>query len=108
MSVSLFAGSPTGGKDVAHDEKPTRTCIGCRTRRTASALVRFKVLGGKLVVEGRKLLPGRGAWLCPSQDCLSRAVRSRGFPRALRQDVLVPDRAALWSDICSRVESLRQ
>lgn len=93
---------------MAHNEEPERTCIGCRTRRKASALVRFKVLHGKLVVESRKLLPGRGAWLCPSPDCLRRALRSRGFPRALRQDVLVPDQAELWSDICSRVESLRQ
>jgi predicted RNA-binding protein YlxR (DUF448 family) len=93
---------------VAHSNERWRTCIGCRTRNTAAELVRFKVLCGKLVVEGRKMLPGRGAWLCPDSKCLDRALRSRGFSRALRQDVMVPDRESLWAGICERLASSRQ
>ena len=94
--------SPIGGENVARSNEPERTCICCRTRGTASAMVRFKALRGKLVVEGRKTLPGRGAWLCPKPKCLDRALRSRGFARALRQDVMVPDRESLLADICER------
>jgi len=32
----------------------------------------------------RRRLPGRGAWLHPSRDCLDLAVRRRAFARALR------------------------
>jgi uncharacterized protein len=32
----------------------------------------------------RRRLPGRGAWLHPSPDCLDLAVRRRAFARALR------------------------
>ncbi len=108
MSASEQNGSPTRGENVVPNTEPERTCVGCRTRSTASAMVRFKVLHGKVVVEGRRTLPGRGAWLCPRPECLDRALRGRAFLRAFRQDVLVPDRIALWSDISEQVESLRQ
>ncbi|WP_456300008.1 YlxR family protein [Saccharomonospora glauca] len=39
---------------------------------------------GRLVVDERRRLPGRGAWLHPHPGCLSKAERRRAFPRALR------------------------
>lgn len=40
--------------------------------------------GAALVLDVRKVLPGRGASLHPRPDCLELAVRRRAFPRALR------------------------
>ncbi|AKU16479.1 YlxR family protein [Luteipulveratus mongoliensis] len=69
-----------------------RTCVGCRRRDDRSALLRVVAL----VVEGsaahavavvpdtRERLPGRGAWLHPTADCLAEADRRRAFGRALR------------------------
>ncbi|WP_249044669.1 YlxR family protein [Crossiella equi] len=37
-----------------------------------------------LVVDLRRRLPGRGAWLHPDPECLRLAERRRAFPRALR------------------------
>ncbi|MFD9896465.1 YlxR family protein [Amycolatopsis sp. NPDC059027] len=42
------------------------------------------VKDGRLVVDERRRLPGRGAWLHPGPDCLAKAERRRAFPRALR------------------------
>ncbi|WP_232211832.1 YlxR family protein [Saccharomonospora halophila] len=39
---------------------------------------------GHVVVDERRRLPGRGAWLHPDRGCLGRAERRRAFPRALR------------------------
>jgi predicted RNA-binding protein YlxR (DUF448 family) len=39
---------------------------------------------GFLVVDVRRRLPGRGAWLHPEAGCLAKAERRRAFPRALR------------------------
>jgi len=39
---------------------------------------------GELVFDERAVLPGRGAWLHPSQECLDAALRRRAFARALR------------------------
>ncbi|MFM9376305.1 YlxR family protein [Gordonia sp. VNK21] len=40
--------------------------------------------GPVLVVDHRKNLPGRGAWLHPTQDCVLAAVRRKAFGPALR------------------------
>jgi uncharacterized protein len=83
-----------------------RTCIGCRQRSPATALLRVVVMPGAaggavhipsddvggavalpVVPDPRRRLPGRGAWLHPDPDCVSLAQRRRAFARALR----VPD-----------------
>jgi uncharacterized protein len=38
----------------------------------------------RLVPDPRHRLPGRGAWLHPTGDCLDLAIRRRAFGRALR------------------------
>ncbi|MBO3087529.1 YlxR family protein [Cellulomonas dongxiuzhuiae] len=68
---------------------PVRTCVGCRATGLRSALLRVvlsDVGAGEtaLVVDERRRMPGRGAWLHPDQRCLELAVRRRAFGRALR------------------------
>ncbi|WP_442952950.1 YlxR family protein [Pedococcus sp. 5OH_020] len=38
----------------------------------------------RLTPDPRRRLPGRGAWLHPTGDCLDQALRRRAFGRALR------------------------
>ncbi|MEJ1088805.1 YlxR family protein [Microbacterium sp. Mu-80] len=64
--------------------EPVRTCVGCRDRASRSALIRVAVQNGELVFDERAVLPGRGAWLHPTSDCLEAALRRRAFARALR------------------------
>ncbi|RJQ82953.1 YlxR family protein [Pseudonocardiaceae bacterium YIM PH 21723] len=66
------------------DFGPVRTCVGCRTRAYAEKLLRVVIVDGELVPDPRRRLPGRGAWLHPSPDCLRLAEKRRAFPRALR------------------------
>jgi predicted RNA-binding protein YlxR (DUF448 family) len=42
-------------------------------------------------IDYRKTLPGRGAWLHPSADCVEAAVRRKAFSRALRVDGITVD-----------------
>jgi len=39
---------------------------------------------GSLVIDERAALPGRGAWLHPTPECMEAALRRRAFVRALR------------------------
>ena len=69
--------------------QPTRTCVGCRRTDSRSALLRVvaeKDEAGaiRLSPDPRRCLPGRGAWLHPTGDCLEQALRRRAFGRALR------------------------
>jgi predicted RNA-binding protein YlxR (DUF448 family) len=64
-----------------------RTCIGCRGKANRSDLVRLVVNGGNVVIDERRDMPGRGAWVHPDPACLARAVERKAVGRALK----VPD-----------------
>jgi predicted RNA-binding protein YlxR (DUF448 family) len=47
--------------------------------------------GDEIVPDAAARLPGRGAYLHPSLECLERAQRRRAFSRALRLPAALPD-----------------
>jgi len=63
---------------------PVRTCVGCRERAAKSRLLRLVASGDDVLPDPQARLPGRGAYLHPSLECLELARRRRAFPRALR------------------------
>ncbi len=69
---------------MADPPVPVRTCVGCRKRAPADELLRVVARSGALVPDPRRRLPGRGASVHPTPECLHAAVRRRAFPRALR------------------------
>ena len=74
--------------EVLHSEnQPQRTCIGCRKKGARSELLRLvaDASGSSAVlVDERRRMAGRGAWLHPSESCLALAVKRRAFGRALK------------------------
>ncbi|WP_353849576.1 YlxR family protein [Arthrobacter sp.] len=65
-----------------------RTCIGCRQTAARDQLVRLvRTASGsgepEALVDLRRRMPGRGAWLHPGPDCLRLAVKRHAFGRAL-------------------------
>lgn len=77
--------------------EPVRTCVGCRQRSAKSDLVRVVAAGTVLQPDPRGRLPGRGAYLHRSSDCLALAVRRGAFARALRlPGPLEPAAVADW------------
>ncbi|HEY9242870.1 MAG TPA: YlxR family protein [Streptosporangiaceae bacterium] len=62
-----------------------RTCVGCKARAAKSDLLRLVAAGGDIVPDPQARLPGRGAYLHPSQECFELAQRRRALPRALRR-----------------------
>jgi predicted RNA-binding protein YlxR (DUF448 family) len=70
--------------------------VGCRRRDDRSALLRVVAEWSgtgenvaRVVADPRLRLPGRGAWLHPTPECLDLAVRRKAFGRALRVKVLL-------------------
>ncbi|MDY0909170.1 YlxR family protein [Microbacterium sp. CFBP9034] len=64
--------------------EPVRTCVGCRTRAPRSALLRVVSIESSLVPDERAVMPGRGAWVHETSECVDAAIRRRAFVRALR------------------------
>ena len=60
---------------MAQKKIPARQCIGCMTSRPKKELVRVvRAPSGEISIDlvGKK--PGRGAYLCPDPDCLTKAL----------------------------------
>ena len=60
-------------------------CAGCRGRASVSELVRLAWQDGRVVVDERRRLPGRGVNLHPG--CAPKLLRNRAVPRGLRREV---------------------
>ncbi|HEV7955804.1 MAG TPA: YlxR family protein [Marisediminicola sp.] len=76
-----------------------RTCLGCRQRATKSSLLRLVARGDEVVVDHSTSLPGRGAWVHPSIDCVDTALIRKAFGRALRNPKVTIDAEALRRDV---------
>ena len=70
-------------------DKPQRSCLGCRQTRDRDALIRFVLSPqGELVADIDAKLPGRGAYTCVSGACLRAALKQRQFSRAFKREVI--------------------
>ena len=64
---------------------PMRKCIGCNEQKTKKELVRFvRSPEGDISLDlvGKK--SGRGAYICPSAECLKKARNQKGSIRFLK------------------------
>lgn len=62
---------------------PKRLCVACRTMRPQSELIRIVKNNetGKICLDMKKKLFGRGAYICSSPDCVRLAQKKRGLER---------------------------
>lgn len=78
-------------EDKPPPEGSLRRCVATRAERPPSELIRFVAgPGGVLVPDLDQRLPGRGAWVTGSKDCLREAIRIKAFGRALKRTIAVP------------------
>jgi len=67
---------------------PIRTCLGCGHKRPQKELKRIVLKDGALILDEKSKIPGRGAYLCPQGECVSRLLKKRGrLSHALRVSV---------------------
>ena len=67
---------------------PMRMCIGCGEMKNKKDLIRvLKDTEGLISIDvtGRK--NGRGAYICPSVDCLKKAVKGKGLERSFKMAI---------------------
>ena len=75
---------------------PIRQCLGCREHKQKNELIRVvRSPEGEISLDFRGKKPGRGAYLCPTAECLARAKKSRAIERALSAPVSEEVYAAL-------------
>ena len=71
---------------------PMRQCLGCREMKPKRELTRVvRTPEGTVCIDRKGKANGRGAYLCPSRDCLARAQKARRLERALADFALDPE-----------------
>ena len=67
---------------------PMRMCVGCREMKEKRELLRIvKNAEGQISFDRVGKAPGRGAYICRSEECLTKAVRQRQLERALETKI---------------------
>jgi len=68
---------------------PQRQCVGCREMKNKKELIRVvRSPEGDISLDFNGKKPGRGAYVCPSEECLKKARKSKALERAF--DMAIP------------------
>jgi uncharacterized protein len=90
-----------GELHITGTHTPIRQCVGCRGRAPQAELLRVAAQGGELLLDPRRRLPGRGAYVHHRRECLDRATRRGSLARALRTAVQARAMAAFQRSVAS-------
>ncbi|MBR5508521.1 MAG: YlxR family protein [Lachnospiraceae bacterium] len=65
-----------------------RQCIGCGEMKSKRDMMRvLRTTEGDIVLDATGRKNGRGAYLCKSQECFKKAVKSKGLERSLKTPI---------------------
>jgi predicted RNA-binding protein YlxR (DUF448 family)/ribosomal protein L7Ae-like RNA K-turn-binding protein len=70
---------------------PERTCVACRRSFPKYDVIRVVAGPDGPVIDYREKLPGRAGYVCPTRECMEKALARDAFSRALRVKVKAPD-----------------
>ena len=67
---------------------PLRQCIGCGEMKSKKEMIRvIKTADEEILLDATVTKNGRGAYLCPSMECLRKAVKSKGLERSFKMAI---------------------
>ena len=67
---------------------PMRMCVGCRVMKPKKELLRVvRTPEEEILIDFTGKKSGRGAYVCPDEACLARAVKQRQLDRALERSI---------------------
>ena len=67
---------------------PMRKCVGCQEMKSKKEMLRIiRTQEGEFLLDATGKKNGRGAYICPSSECLSKALRQKGLERSFKQAI---------------------
>ncbi len=67
---------------------PLRKCTGCQEMKSKKELIRIvRNDEGEFSLDKTGKKPGRGAYICPCSECLTKAQKSKGLERSFKTPV---------------------
>lgn len=69
-------------------KQPQRKCIACQERDNKKGLLRIvKNKEGQIFLDKTLKANGRGAYICETSECLTKAIKSKALNRAFKMEV---------------------
>lgn len=67
---------------------PVRMCVGCQEMKNKKEMIRvIKTPEGTFMLDVTGKKNGRGAYVCPSEECLQLARKNKGLERSFKQAI---------------------
>ena len=67
---------------------PVRMCVGCQEMKNKKEMIRLiKTPEGTFMLDATGKKNGRGAYVCPSEECLQLARKNKGLERSFKQAI---------------------
>ena len=67
---------------------PVRMCVGCQEMKNNKEMIRvIKTPEGTFMLDATGKKNGRGAYVCPSEECLQLARKNKGLERSFKQAI---------------------
>ncbi|MGI6713087.1 MAG: RNase P modulator RnpM [Bacillota bacterium] len=67
---------------------PQRMCVGCREIKSKKSLIRVvKTPEDIILIDLTGKRAGRGAYICPQENCLQAAIKSKGLEKSLKTKI---------------------
>ena len=81
---------------------PMRQCTGCREMKPKRELIRVvRSPENEIALDFKGKAQGRGAYVCKSQECLKKAIKSKALEKSL--EVSIPDE--IYSQLKAQMEA---
>ena len=72
----------------ASKKLPMRKCVGCQEMKSKKEMIRvIRTSQGEFLLDATGRKNGRCAYLCPSKECLEKAVKNKGLERSFKQAI---------------------
>jgi predicted RNA-binding protein YlxR (DUF448 family) len=79
---------------------PQRTCIGCRSVRGKKELIRIvRTPEGQVILDVTGKKAGRGTYICPSAECMEKALKGELLAKTLETPVPSEVKEALRDEV---------
>lgn len=67
---------------------PMRKCVGCQEMKAKKEMIRIvRTEEQEFLLDATGRKNGRGAYICPSSECLEKAIKNRGLERSFKQAI---------------------
>ena len=67
---------------------PLRQCIGCGEMKSKKEMIRIlKTPDEEIILDATGRKNGRGAYICPSMECLKKAEKGKGLERSFKMAI---------------------